>query len=271
MSDSDKMLVAIMNNKRDFKIARDKHWYRIPVSSAEKFLSKSWPPEWLAFYQTKVFGENAYAINYYTRILDIQKANRSQLFPDLPSDKKKDRIYYQLFLEPLTQLPKPIYSRRWRRITFIPTIWKKFINAVEINDLYDESPLEDRLWAVLKHYKIQAERQELVKTNNRNYLLDFAIYCAKGSLNIETDGDKWHHNPQKASEDNIRNNDLVAAGWQILRFSGKQINGQMKNYCLPKIVEKIENLGGINMGDHLVHRIDLNLPGSTFQYSLFDT
>ena len=30
------VLVAIINNEQDFAIARDHHWYRIPVRSAEK-------------------------------------------------------------------------------------------------------------------------------------------------------------------------------------------------------------------------------------------
>lgn len=42
---------------------------------------------------------------------------------------------------------------------FIPTTWEKFVNAVEINDLYDESSLEDQLWAQFKRLEISAERQ----------------------------------------------------------------------------------------------------------------
>ncbi|MBN1936850.1 MAG: hypothetical protein JW934_19470 [Anaerolineae bacterium] len=45
-----------MNNIADFEIVRDDHWYRIPVSSQKKWLEQRWPPEWLAFYQTKTFG-----------------------------------------------------------------------------------------------------------------------------------------------------------------------------------------------------------------------
>ncbi len=55
-----------------------------------------------------------------------------------------NRRYYQLLLGNLQPLPKPILSRRLRRITFIPTTRKKFKTAIEINDLWDESPLEDR-------------------------------------------------------------------------------------------------------------------------------
>ena len=139
------VLVAIMNNLLDLSIARDEHWYRIPVSSVEKWLKERWPPNWLAFYQTKVFGAEAYAVHYYARVRDIQEKRRWELFPDQRRDERAQRRYWQLVLGELRRLPRPIPSRRWRRIVFIPTTWHKFVQATEINDLYDESPLEDRL------------------------------------------------------------------------------------------------------------------------------
>jgi hypothetical protein len=33
---NERVLVAIMNNPLDFAVARDQHWYRIPVTSATK-------------------------------------------------------------------------------------------------------------------------------------------------------------------------------------------------------------------------------------------
>ena len=53
------VLVAIINSKRDFAIRQDEHWYRIPVDTAPR----RWPPRWLAFYQTKVFGDERGAVN----------------------------------------------------------------------------------------------------------------------------------------------------------------------------------------------------------------
>jgi hypothetical protein len=73
------------------------------------------------------------------------------------------------------------------------------MHAVEINDLYDESPLEDRLWAEMKRLQIHAERQEFVRADQHDYALDFALYCALGKIDVETDGDTWHANPAKAS------------------------------------------------------------------------
>ena len=207
MSKRGEMLVAIMKNRLDLVVARDQHWYRIPISSVKKRLHERWPPAWLAFYQTKIFGDEAFAINYYARVWAIHEVFRWQLFPNEPKDKKSQQRYYQLMLAPLKRLPKPIYSRRWRYIVFIPTTLDKFIQAVEINDLYDESPLEDRLWAEFKRLKIGAERQEFVLIRKNFYTLDFAIYCALGKIDVETDGDTWHSDPEHSKLDNLRDND----------------------------------------------------------------
>jgi hypothetical protein len=148
------VLVTIVKNPADFEIARSRHWYRIPVDIAPK----RWPPKWVAFYQPKIFGDEAYSVRSYARVQAIKTAMRRELFPDEPRNPKSKRLYFQLMLEPLEQLPAPIFSRRFRRLVFIPTTWKKFMQALEINDLYDESPLEDRLWAEFKRLQISAER-----------------------------------------------------------------------------------------------------------------
>ncbi|MDI6767971.1 MAG: hypothetical protein QME52_14215 [Bacteroidota bacterium] len=53
------VLVSIMNSKRDWEIACDRHWYRIPVRSAPKIV-RTIGVRYLAFYLTKVFSEQAF-------------------------------------------------------------------------------------------------------------------------------------------------------------------------------------------------------------------
>lgn len=264
------VLVAILNDLLDFNIARDRGWYRIPISSAEKWLKDCWPPQWLAFYQTKIFGEEAFSVNYYAQVAGIRKVYRWELFPEQPRDEKSKRRYYQLFLDGLNHLPVPILSRRRRRIIFIPATWEKFIHATELNDLYDESPLEELLWFRFKHLRIRAERQEFIRIKKRDYALDFAVYCAMGKLDIETDGDTWHANPEKAAQDNLRDNDLETAGWKLLRFNTHQIQEQMAEYCIPTVVETINKLGGVDEGGVVPRKIDLSVPDDSHQLGLFD-
>jgi len=262
------VLVAIMRDVLDMTVARDQHWYRIPVTSVESFLKNRWPPQRLAFYQTKVFGDEKYAINYVAHIKDIRRARRWELFPDQPRNQRSEREYWQLMLGPLLRLPRPIVSRRWRRLVFIPTTQVKFDTAQEINDLYDDSPLEDRLWTEFKRFHISAERQEYIKLGVKEHFLDFAIYCVQGGLNIEADGDTWHADPRRIPEDNARDNALETAGWSLLRFNGRQINEQMQAYCLPTIKKEIDNLGGvIEEGKLLPKLMNLNWQQTT----LFDS
>jgi very-short-patch-repair endonuclease len=245
-------------------------WYRIPVSSVNRFLKDRWPPQWLAFYQTKVFGSEAYAITYYGRVKGMRVANRRQLFPNELPNKKRDRRYYQIHLESLEQLAQPIFSRRWRRIVFIPTTWAKLMNAIEINDLYDASPLEDRLWAIFKRHKIEAERQYDVKGANQWYLLDFAVLCEEGKLDVETDGDTWHANPERSVVDNQRDNELTGLGWSILRFTTAQVREQAEEYCVPRIMETINRLGGMTARGLVPRRFNPDDPNGPRQLILFD-
>src|SRR5437867_10047002 len=103
-------LVAILRTQQDFAIAREQGWYRIPVESAQRILRDRWPPEWLAFYQTKTFGGQAYAVNYTSRITDIDTMQRGELFPDDHDDERRDRLYYRISFNRLEPLPAPIPS-----------------------------------------------------------------------------------------------------------------------------------------------------------------
>jgi len=231
-----------MNDPVDFAIAQERGWYRIPVQSAPR----RWPPQWLAFYQTKAFPEEKYSIKHFARVHKIQTATRQELFPNEPKNEKSSRIYYQLMLEPLQSLSAPIFSQRWRRIVFIPTTWEKFIQATEINDLYDESPLEDRLWAEFKQRLLFAERQYYLQVESQIYCLDFALFCRDGKLDIETDGDTWHSSRDRIAEDNQRDNYITTAGWHIMRFNSTQINNRLLKHCIPIIAKAIKQLGGLD-------------------------
>lgn len=261
------VLVAIMNEKADFALLRDQGWYRIPVASAPK----PWPPKWLAFYQTKVFGDEAYSVRYYGEVAEASKVRRRELFPNEPTNPKSEREYYKVSLRQLEVLDRPILSRRLRRVVFIPTTWEKFRRAGEINDLFNASPLEDQLWVQLHGMNIGAERQWLVTAGASDYVLDFAIFCRKGNIDIEADGDTYHITREQAPKDNQRNNDLTSANWRVLRFTGPQIREQLATYCVPKVTYNIRRLGGLSE-DGPVPRVFHSLPeGEVQQLSLLDS
>lgn len=262
------VLVAIMNNQRDFGILQEQGWYRIPVQTAPK----RWPPQWLAFYQTQVFASEAHAVHFYGRVRSIRKVRRSDLFPDELPNPKSDREYYQIQLESLRRLQEPIASPRWRRITFISTTWPKFVRARQINDLFDESPLEDLLWSELKRLNIPAERQWMVQVGEQFYFLDFAVFCSDGSIDIETDGDSYHIGVEPAVKDRRRNNDLVTAGWHILRFNGAELKERMAEYCIPEITSTVNRLGSLQAEAEETRRVFYTVGSQTVQQlGLFET
>jgi very-short-patch-repair endonuclease len=259
------VLVAIMNKQADFGILQDQGWYRIPVAKAPK----RWPPEWMAFYQTKVFGDEAFAINYYGRVQRIRTVKRRDLFPGDYS-AKAGHDYYRIDLDRLLRLSHPIVSKRWRRIVFIPTTWQKLMTADEVNDLFDDSPLEERLWAELKRQGIAAERQWCVRLGNSVYFLDFALFCSRGFLAVETDGDAWHADRERSPADNFRQNALEAAGWHVLRFASRQINEETEGYCITKIAETIDRLGGLTGEGMVSRRFYATVDGVAQQLTLFE-
>ena len=87
---------------------------------------------------------------------------------------------------------------------------------------------------------------------------------------METDGDTWHLLPERVALDNHRNNDIEAQGWHVLRFNGNQVHEQRGEYCLPRIQDTINTLGGL-VDDGLVPRKFFDKGGdSGQQLSLFE-
>lgn len=240
------VLVAVLPKRLDLDILRNNLWYRVPIDQKARLIRDRWPPDYLAFYQTQVFGSEGWAINYYGRVVDISEVTRRELFPDEPLDDRSRQRYFRLRIDELRRLPKPIRSLRFRRVAFITTTLNKLMSASEINDLFDDSPLEDAMWTQFREHNIPAERQYRLEVADRTYFLDFAIDCSKGLLDIETDGDTYHANPKRAASDNLRHNDLQSEGWSVLRFSTSQIREQLVEYCVPKVIETINSKGGLH-------------------------
>ncbi len=263
--EEDEVLVALLRQKRDFFILENENWYRIPVDKTPR----GWPPQFLAFYQPKAFTNDAFRIRYFGKIASIEQVKRHELFPNELISVKSNKLYHRISLEHLEKLPRPIPTRLPRSIVFIPTTWHKFIHAEELNDLFNESPLEDLLWDELKRRNIPAERQWPVKMSMFDYHLDFAFFCKQGKMNVETDGDTWHSRPERIAHDNRRNNDITAQGWLVLRFNTSQIQEQCVTYCLPRIQETINTLGGLSSDGLVSRKFDKN-GENTQQLSMFE-
>lgn len=238
-------LIALMNNRCDFEIAKEHNWYRIPCTTKMKPKSVvDRTLKYIAFYQTKIFKENAFSIRWYGEVTNISVVKRKLLLPEIQNDPRADNEYYKIEFSPLKELLTPIISNRGRRILFIPTTLWHFQNARNINDLFYESPIEEEFWEALKIAKIGAERQYLINANTQIFYLDFAIFCRERNINIECDGDAFHLSEINVKRDKKRNNILSSLGWSILRFTTEDIRknlGTTINY----VKETVNRYGGI--------------------------
>jgi len=243
--DSTEVLVALMPSAADFAIAREQHWYRIPVYNADKLVRPRWPPAFVAFIFSSKFGAETNCITHYARVTEIQRATHSELFPAEQQPNAREKQYYKLLLSPLEALPNMVSGKRWGRYpVFIPTTSAKLFTAKTIDDLFDASPLEDLLAAQLELAAIPVKRQYILNINGREYSLDFAIFCDKVKIDVETDGDAWHQ-AGTIETDNRRNNDLASTGWAVLRFNTNQIVESMDSYCVPTIRDAVQYWGGL--------------------------
>ncbi len=238
------VLVAIMNDRRDFTIAREKHWYRVPVRSAPHNL-RELRVEQLAFYFTKAFGDEAFSVQWFADVKRLSIVKRKELLPDEILDPRSDDDYFKIELSDLKKLPASIPSKRQRRVVFIQTTRSRLKHAEELNDLYHESPLEEMLWKGFKAENIPAERQFFVKKKNGWFALDFAVFCKDRNLDIECDGDEFHQKPARVKQDKKRLRALEGLGWSVLPFVSSDIFVRLPE-TLQEVKEAIKANGGLS-------------------------
>ena len=133
----ERVLVAVVNRPKDWELIRTAHWYRLPVERAPRRLGAAY----LAFYHTQACGPLRWSIRYYAPIRSYRLARRRELGP-------------------LESLPRPIPSRKLRRITFIPTTLARLLAAREINDLWLREP---RRAALERAWREEEDAEELIR------------------------------------------------------------------------------------------------------------
>lgn len=236
----DVALIAVVPRLKDWEILKKEGWYRIPVDKAPKIIDRV---KYLAFYQPGIFGDEKYSVNYYAKVKNREIKKRIELLPDELGDSSAQRLYYKFTIGRLMKLPHPIMSKKWRRIVFIPTAKEILFVAKEINDLYRLSPIEERLYRLMKENGLSPERQFFVKVKGNYYALDFAIFCKNGKIDIESDGKRFHSGESVHNKDRKRNNALASDGWVVLRFWGREIMRNGKS-CVNLIKNTVKTLGG---------------------------
>jgi len=224
MNPTDLVLVAVMPNKRDLEIARLLGWYRIPFVTAPKTVHV----EYLAFYQTAKFGAEKWAINYVAAVRGHELTTRAELLRTEANHPRANERYYRIQIGPLESLPRPIPSRKWRRITFLYTTGERLAAAEEINDLIVQTAERELLWAALRERQIAAERE--VQVGRQASSVDFAVLCELGNLGILLGGDS-----QRKVKD--------GAGWRYLTLPLEAATEDMPQ-AVATIEQAVRELGG---------------------------
>ncbi len=115
-------------------------------------------------------------------------------------------------------------------INRLPWVKKKSPDQVRFERLAKrlESPIERLFWATgykrlskLGHFTPQVKIGQ--------YRVDFILDNIPGvdllKMVIELDGQNFHSTPEQRNYDTERDRYLLRRGWQVVRFTGSQING----------------------------------------------
>lgn len=157
MNPEDRILVGVINTKRDFEFARDEHWYRIPQGRAPKGIDA----EYLAFFQSgKVFGDLTGGIHYFAERKGIELARRKELVGNTKPHKRDNDVYHKIQLGELIAKMPPIWNKpKPHRFAFIYTTWDRFEKAGHIRDLYSQADyFVDRVFHVLRQNGLKPRR-----------------------------------------------------------------------------------------------------------------
>lgn len=143
----DLVLVAVMPSRRDWEIARVLGWYRIPIRNSPKTMRV----DWLAFFQTGVFGEERWSVRYVAAVRGFEMRERRELLHTEVDHPRSADPYYKVQIGPILPLPRPIHAARQRRFTFLYTTGERLLEAREIKDLRVRPGEEhDLLWRILR-------------------------------------------------------------------------------------------------------------------------
>jgi len=148
------ILVAVLNNLRDFEIARLLGWYRIPLNSAPKVVAV----DYLAFYQTAAFGSEKWRIQYVAPVNGHELTTRAELLKDEADHPRANQAYYKIQIGSLVRLPEPILAEGWRRITFFYTTGEYLLHARQVKDLIIQTDERQMLWQALRERAIQSQQ-----------------------------------------------------------------------------------------------------------------
>jgi len=185
MYPEDRVLVGVINRKRDLVFARDEGWYRIP----QQQMTRGLHAKYIAFFLSRAFGEQNGGIHYFAEQSGYELAYRRDLLPAETDHKHADWVYYRIALKDFTAKLPPVLNPTRRRFAFIYTTWDRFVGAQRIGDLYSQDDyFVDRIYHALRNRGVQAvERIWGAEGYDLGVAPQVRVLCENGSVIASTE------------------------------------------------------------------------------------
>lgn len=185
MFPDDRVLVGVINRKRDLQFLLEKNWYRIPRDK----LPRGIYTEYLAFFLSgsAARGRDTTGIHYYAERSGVELLYRRDILPLETDHARAGEVYYKVTLKNVTARIPPIINATRRSVSFVYTTWDRFVKARELKDLY--SPADyfvDRIYHALRDARIRSERYWSTEYRETGYAPQVRILCENGTVVAST-------------------------------------------------------------------------------------
>lgn len=132
MYPEDRVLVGVINRKRDLAAALNDRWYRIPLARFKGVVDY----EYIAFFLNRSLVQGKSGIYYYARLQGVELLRRRDLLPQEADHQRAAELYYRIALGQIQGKTPPILNPGRRAVTFLFTTGDRFCEAKTISDLY---------------------------------------------------------------------------------------------------------------------------------------
>lgn len=186
MHPDDRVLVGVINRKRDLDTLLKSKWYRIPQPAMQDGIYTEYVAFYLSGYAAKKFGESG--IYYYGARKGVELAYRRDLLPAEANHKNADNVYYKVQFEAIDGKNPPVTNPTNRPVSFIFTTWDRFVNAKVISDLYSKSDYYvDRIYHALRDKQIRSMRFWDAQQKEYGFGAALRFVCEAGTITGYTD------------------------------------------------------------------------------------
>jgi len=232
-------LIGILKDRRDLGLLLHRRWYRIPLAHAPRRRFSH-----LAFYQPAGFGKRGKAIRYLAPVLGKMVARRRDLIPDEPDHRRANDRYVVYRVGKPLKLPEPVRNISLRRVTFAYTALRRLFESHDVLEVFGVPPIEAMMKKEFDRAGLAALPEFTVSGPQARYRLDFAIFCARGPLAVECDGEDFHEHPPQKRRDRAKDARLRKTGWTVLRLRERSIV-KSPAACARRVRAAVERLGGV--------------------------